>query len=291
MSASASCAGWRSRCRRLAARSALTRVRLLAWAGRSCSCPSRSSSTRSAVAARVASCVTISSVAPRARASDSSTGMHSRAVVVVEIAGGLIGEQQARLVHQGARDRDALLLAPGELIDRARGARRKAHPASAARLRARAAAPRTPFNSSTRRTFSSHVERRDEVEELVDEADVRAAVERAPGSASARHLGAVDLDGAGVGAVDAADEVEERRLARAAASGDGDVARRRCAPRASDRARGARARLRGSSGELADFSTLVLAVRRPRALIVETSALGHSSAHVRTAMAPADDPA
>ncbi|HSJ98100.1 MAG TPA: hypothetical protein VLC53_13550, partial [Myxococcota bacterium] len=33
----------------------------------------------------------------------------------VEVAGGLVGEQQPRLAHEGARHRDALLLAAGEL--------------------------------------------------------------------------------------------------------------------------------------------------------------------------------
>jgi hypothetical protein len=40
---------------------------------------------------------------------------HQRAGVVVEVAGGLVGQQQARPVHQRARDRHALLLAAREL--------------------------------------------------------------------------------------------------------------------------------------------------------------------------------
>src|SRR5262249_46950397 len=67
-----------------------------------------------------------------------------------------------------------------------------------------------------------HVERRDEVEELVDEADVRAAEERACRLAERAHLAAVELDRAGVGALDAAHDVKERRLARAAAAPDRD---------------------------------------------------------------------
>jgi len=53
-------------------------------------------------------------------------------------------------VHQGAGDGDALLLAAGERIDRT--LRAGAQPA---RLRSRAARPRTPLSSSTRRTFSA----------------------------------------------------------------------------------------------------------------------------------------
>src|SRR5207248_1679116 len=53
------------------------------------------------------------------------------------------------------------------------------------------------------------IEGRDEVEELVDEADVSAAEERTGGLAHRRHLTAVDLHGSAVGVVDAADEIEE----------------------------------------------------------------------------------
>src|SRR2546425_717539 len=38
------------------------------------------------------------------------------AAVVVELAGGLVGEQQAWTSDQGGADRDALLLAAGELL-------------------------------------------------------------------------------------------------------------------------------------------------------------------------------
>jgi hypothetical protein len=44
----------------------------------------------------------------------------------VEIAGGFVGDEQRRLVNQGARNRGALLLAPAELMDKMPGAFR--HP-------------------------------------------------------------------------------------------------------------------------------------------------------------------
>src|SRR5262245_43403892 len=40
---------------------------------------------------------------------------HLRAVLAVEVAGGLVGEQDQRLADDGARDCDALLLTAGEL--------------------------------------------------------------------------------------------------------------------------------------------------------------------------------
>src|SRR5256885_17058191 len=66
------------------------------------------------------------------------------------------------------------------------------------------------------------IEGRDQVEELVDEADVGAAEQGAGGLAHGRHVTPVDLHGATLGRVDAADEIEERGFARAAASGDRD---------------------------------------------------------------------
>ena len=42
--------------------------------------------------------------------------MISRPVVGVEVAGRLVGEHDARLDRQGPRDRDALLLAAGQLL-------------------------------------------------------------------------------------------------------------------------------------------------------------------------------
>ena len=76
----------------------------------------------------------------------------------IEIAGGLIGQHQARLVHQCARDRDALQLTAGELARIAQRQRADAaalEPAVGARLTLRRAA--TPSNSSGSATFCSTV--------------------------------------------------------------------------------------------------------------------------------------
>ena len=76
----------------------------------------------------------------------------------IEIAGRLIGQHQARLVHQGARDRNALQLTARELArvararaPRCRSARASGGPASGAAGRA------TPSNSSGSATFCSTV--------------------------------------------------------------------------------------------------------------------------------------
>src|SRR5436190_13916401 len=43
----------------------------------------------------------------------------------VEVAGRLVGEQDGRVVHQGARDGDALALTAGQLVGAVAGARRE----------------------------------------------------------------------------------------------------------------------------------------------------------------------
>ena len=50
----------------------------------------------------------------------------------VEVAGGLVGEQDRRIVHQRARDGDALALAAGELVRAGGSCGRRARPASSA---------------------------------------------------------------------------------------------------------------------------------------------------------------
>jgi hypothetical protein len=79
---------------------------------------------------------------------------HTRAGRGIEVAGRLVGEQHARRTREGARDRDTLLLAAGELA--------RVMPQYAARARRargnRARAPpraRSPRISSGNITFSS----------------------------------------------------------------------------------------------------------------------------------------
>ena len=56
-------------------------------------------------------------VVPDSRLSVTRSSSTMRApVLAVEVAGGLVGEEEARRVAEGARDGDALLLAAGELV-------------------------------------------------------------------------------------------------------------------------------------------------------------------------------
>ena len=54
-------------------------------------------------------------------------GDHALAVVAVECAGGFVGEQQRRVLHQGTCDRHALFLTTGKLERAQSSARREIH--------------------------------------------------------------------------------------------------------------------------------------------------------------------
>ena len=74
----------------------------------------------------------------------------------VEVAGGLVGEQHGGPRDEGARHRDALLLAAGELPRIVAGALAQAHASSTSQRAPRARRAR-PASSSGSITFSSAV--------------------------------------------------------------------------------------------------------------------------------------
>ena len=80
--------------------------------------PSRIVTTRSAKAAMSASWVTTTMVTPCSRLSELQRLHDLMRRSRIEIAGRLVGKQQARRVDERARDRHALLLAAGELAGR-----------------------------------------------------------------------------------------------------------------------------------------------------------------------------
>ena len=82
--------------------------------------PASSRSTRSAIPAAAGSCVT-STIARPSSASDAQQPQDGRARRLVEVPRRLVGQQQRRVVDERPRDREALLLAAGELVgERAR---------------------------------------------------------------------------------------------------------------------------------------------------------------------------
>ena len=84
-------------------------------------------SVRRANSAAFGSCVTITMVLPCSRLSTCSRPEDLVGGLAVEVAGGLIAHQQLRVRHQRARDRDALLLAAGELARLVLGAVGETH--------------------------------------------------------------------------------------------------------------------------------------------------------------------
>ena len=144
----------------------------------------------------------------------------------VEIAGRFVGEQNRRIDRQRAGDRDALALAARELV----GQMLQPVPSwtsvssSVARsctLRARPAAQmqRQPDVLEAR-------QRRQQIEELKDEADLVAPDPRQPVVGQAGERFAVDADVAGGRPIEAADQIEQRRLAGARRADDRRPSRR-----------------------------------------------------------------
>ena len=143
-------------------------------------CPSRNRTTRRAYAAMSGSCVTITIVMPRSLVEVASSSMISWLRRGVEVAGRLVGEQQRRLGHQRARDRDALLLAARELGRRV--LRAVGEPDRCERLAARAARrsrARTPPVDQRQLDVLERGRARQQVEALEHEAEVVAAQQRA----------------------------------------------------------------------------------------------------------------
>ena len=175
--------------------------------------PSRSTSRASATAATFASWVTSTSVTRRVRRTCSSRSRMWRAVGAVEIPGRLVGEHQRRIVGQRARDRHALLLAARELRRIVMAAIVQPHLVEQ-RLGAGG-------GIGAARDLHRHLDvlergqRRHQVEELEDEADLLAAQARQRVFVERGDVDAVDQDLARRRRVEPGDEPEQRGLAAA----------------------------------------------------------------------------
>ena len=124
-------AGLCQRCSQADSLSAAARVAVAAS-----SRPSRRCSTRSAIAAASGSWVTITT----ARARGCAAAQHGGAVVLVEVAGRLVGENELGVVDERACDRQTLLLAARQLVRAPVGDLRE--PSSPISRRARSSPPR-----------------------------------------------------------------------------------------------------------------------------------------------------
>src|SRR6185503_11780312 len=135
--------------------------------------------------------------------------------LAVEVAGRLVGDDQLRIGDEGARDCHALLLAAGELrgvVFRAVG-----EPDQAQR-RGDVLAPLAPGERGECERQLHVLERgqhRHQVVELEHEADRGGAPVGEVGLGQHGDVDAIDEDRASIGLVDAGEQVEQRRLARA----------------------------------------------------------------------------
>ena len=143
----------------------------------------------------------------------------------VEVAGGLVGEQDRGLVDQGAGDRHALALAARELVGLVVHAVARAPPSPA-----RAARPLAPLAArhagvdQRQLDVVQRVGAGQQVEGLEDEADLLVAdAPPARWSSSSWTADAVEAVGARGRRVEAADQVHQRRLAAARRAHDRHV--------------------------------------------------------------------
>src|SRR5262249_20302914 len=150
-----------------------------------------------------------------------------RAGGAVEVPRRLVGQQDARTHDHGARDRDALALAARELLRPMIGAARdpdggelRAHPGTT--LRARDAREHHRQLDVLRGGEPGH-----QVEGLEDEPDQVPAHLGQLGVVETAHLASVEEVRARGRAVEAADDVQQRRLPRTRRPHDGDVLARR----------------------------------------------------------------
>ena len=137
----------------------------------------------------------------------------------IELAGGLVGEEQDRVLHEGAGDGDSLLFAAGKLVGAVVEAVAEADGGEQLdgldlHLGGDAAGEERDEDVLDRGEVA------DEVEGLEDEADLVAAIGILLGFGHRREVAALDDDLAGGGAVEGAEEVEERTLARSRRADD-----------------------------------------------------------------------
>ena len=177
--------------------------------------PSRSVTRRSMRPARSRLCVAISAATRLAFTSAASVAEHVVRRLRVEIAGRLVGEQHARRVGDGARDRDTLLLAARKFggamvlaLGEAEIVEQFARPR--ARLGARQAADHLRQDDVLERR-----ELRQQVMELIDEADLGAPQRRALVVGHCRGRRAADMHLARVRRLQQAGQMQQRRLSGA----------------------------------------------------------------------------
>ena len=141
-----------------------------------------------------------------------------RAGFGIEVAGGLVRQQQGRAVGEGAGDGDALLFAAGQFVGLVEHALGEADGFEQAGGAEAAVAAGDLGQDHGRLDVFHGIERGQEVEALEDEADAVAAVAHQLRLGSRAQFQTVHVDFAAGGAVQSADEVEQRGFAGAGRS-------------------------------------------------------------------------
>jgi hypothetical protein len=134
----------------------------------------------------------------------------------VEIAGGLIGEEEFRRVHQSASDGDTLHLSTGELVRKAVAEAVEFDPAQT--LVGDGAGSEDASEQKRKLDIFVDSEGVEELKGLKDKADFVAAQNREGSVVEAGSWRAINEDGAAGGKVHGAGEIEEGGFAAAAAS-------------------------------------------------------------------------
>ena len=132
--------------------------------------------------------------------------------VLVEVAGRLVGQQEARRLHDGARQRGPLGLALGELVADTPGRARRGPPPSAPRRARGDLAPRRAEHAQHEGHVLEHGAAGEQLGVLEDDAD-RAAQARDLGASELGDVEAGHLDVALGGDVGAIEHAEQRGLA------------------------------------------------------------------------------
>jgi hypothetical protein len=140
--------------------------------------------------------------------------------LLVEGAGGLVGEEDAGAVHEGAAEGGALALAAGELLDAVVEAMAEAGAVGEVLEAGEGGATVDAGGDRGDEAVFFEGEVGDEVVHLEDEADFVAQEMEA--AAVAVEFDVVDGDAAAVGFVEAAEEMEESAFAAAGGAGEGD---------------------------------------------------------------------
>ena len=124
-------------------------------------------------------------------------------------------------MHQGAGDGNALLLATGEAVGKGFATVEQADGVQQGFGGGAGDARGDAFQLKGQYDVLQDIQGGDEVEELEDESDILAAEEGAAVLVQGGELDAIQVDGAAIRLVDAADQVEQGALAAAALADDG----------------------------------------------------------------------